>query len=235
MARWDIGKTRELVAAKHGPQQIELMRNCLRSVYERQRHARFHFQEARNIMKRHIDDRLSEESIFQITWPADEEDQFEFDKCFMQVEAHVIACAQAIHSLADNLAHVAYFSLGVNLSPHSLRERDVALDSVVKVLSTKFPAGVDVAAALGALSSEASFQLVNAFVNTTKHRGYPETRINIDPTTQHAPYMLEFGAFDYRSQAHPAREIEQVLMPSYAAASKAVVTCGNAINAALSA
>lgn len=232
MARWHIAETRDRVSARFGPGQLELMKNCLRSVCERQRHARFHFQEARRLMKEHIDDRLAETSIHQITWPIDPEERVAFDFCFMAVEAHVIACSQAIHSVADNLAHVAYFAFGVNLGTHKLNERDVSLQRVAEVLSKHFPGSSEAVLVLRRLHCDPAFKVVEAFVNTTKHRGYADTRINVDPINPGSRYSLEFGAFDYRDVDHPERDIESVLAPAYAAASAAVVECGNAINAA---
>ena len=187
-------------------------------------------------MTEHIDSRLPHESIYQITWPNDDEARMEFDSCFMKVEAHVIACAQAIHALADNLAHVAYFALGVNSGHHALAESQVTLHRVTSVLDAHFRHCREVTDVLKALKAEPAFIAIDAFVNTTKHRGFAETRICIDPTDDGVtPFRLEFGSFAYRETAHPESDIEQVLAPGYAAASRAVVGCGNAINASLSA
>ena len=233
MPRWDIAQTRSLVSAEFGVAQVERMRHCLRSVCERQRHARFHFQEARRLMQGHIDARLPHESIYQITWPTQAKDRIAFDNCFMKVEAHVIACAQATHALADNLAHVAYFALGVNLSPHALGESQVTLHRVISVLAAHFRLCDAVTEVLRELTAESAFQSIDAFVNTTKHRGFAETRISVDPDDGQIPYKLEFGSFEYRETTHPERDIEKVLLPSYAKVSQAVVCCGNAINAVL--
>lgn len=233
MSRWDIALTRELIGKKHGSTQIDLMRNCLRSVSERQLHARYHFQEARSLMAGQIDTRLPKESIYKITWPTTAEDRMAFQNCFMKVEAHVIACAQAIHAIADNLAHVAYFALGVNLGPHSMQERDVTLRTVVSVVKAHYVNAAEVAAILGVLRDDQAFQIVDAFVNIAKHRGFAETQINIEPPNSQAPYRLEFGSFSYRDTSHPERDIEEVLAPSYASVSQAVVQCGNAVNTVL--
>lgn len=234
MPRWNIEQTRTLIAARHGRQQLELSRNCLRSVTERLRHARYHFQEAWRLLKENIDDRISTESIYLVTLSTESDEWNTLDNCLMSVEANAIACAQAVHSIADNLAHVVYFALGMNLGSIALREHDVTIHRVTAELEENMPHCSDVANALNTLMMEPAFVAVEAFVNVAKHRGFSETRLNIDPPERDSPYILELGAFAYRKVPYPEREIEDVLAPAYAAASEAVVEIGNAINAALS-
>lgn len=233
MPPWNIEQTRTLMADRHGSEQPELANNCLRSVTERMRHARYHFQEARRLLKEAIDDRLPIESIYLVTWPTQAEERSAFNSCLMMVEANAIACAQAIHSIADNLAHVVYFAMGMNLGARALRERDVTILRVIAELEANQPRYADVAKTLKTFLAEPSFIAVEAFVNVAKHRGYSETRLNIDPPGRASPYILEFGAFAYRDVAHPEREIEEVLAPAYAATSRAVVETGDAINLVL--
>ena len=230
MPRWNISETRKLVEARYGRAQITLARHCLRSVTERLRHGQYHFQEARALLKSHIDDRLPSESIYTLAWPTDPEAWSDLDHCLMKVEAHMIACAQAVHSLADTLAHVVYYSLGLNSSPTELLEQVVSVDTVLEALATLSPARSAVAAPLASLRTDPAFVLVAAIVNHSKHRGFPESRLSIEPAHTEAPYAMEFGAFAYKKQQYAEREIAEALAPGYEAASRAVVDTGNAIN-----
>lgn len=232
MARWEIAETRTLIELRHGLSQLRLSQHCLRSVTERLRHARYHFQEARGLLKSRIDDRLSTKSIYTLTWPTDGESWNELDNCLMRVEANAIACAQSIHSIADILAHVVYFALALNLERKPLREQDVSFVSVRLALALA-PKLAGVLRPLDALESEASFTAVEAIVNHSKHRGIVEPRLSIEPPNAVAPYAFEFGAFTYRNVQYAEREIEQVLAPAYEAASKAVVSTGIELNAVL--
>jgi hypothetical protein len=233
MARWEIAETRRLIELRHGRPQLLLSQHCLRSVTERLRHARYHFQEARSLLKSRIDDRLGAESIYELTWPTDGERWSELDECLMRVEANAIACAQSIHSIADTLAHVVYFALALNLGSKPLREQDVSFVSVRAVLAS-VPTRIGVLRSLNVLASEASFAAVEAIVNHSKHRGIVEPRMSIEPPSSGAPYAFEFGAFTYRNVPYAEREIEKVLAPAYEAASKAVVDTGVELNAVLS-
>ena len=70
MTSWHIENTRQHIKSRYGNEQLAAARHCLSSVTERQRHARYHFREARNLLKLHIDDKLGEHSIYFLTVPA---------------------------------------------------------------------------------------------------------------------------------------------------------------------
>ncbi len=235
MPSWDIKLTRTLMDSHHGHQQSAQAKNCLRAVPERLRHARYHYQEARRLLKEAIDDRLQTESIYAITWPTTAAEMSEIDLCLMQVEANVIACAQAIHSVADNLAHVVCFSLGLNLGANAIQERDINIHRVTDALTARVPRYLLLRDTLKALTDDPAFKAVEAFVNVAKHRGYAESRINVGPHEDGTPYVFEFGAFAYRNAQYQERDVEAVLFPAYEVASKTAIQSGNAINAALSA
>lgn len=232
--RWDISETRRLIEQHHGSEQLRSARYCLRSVTERLRHAQYHFQEAKSLLKENIDDRLEAESIHMLAWPAEPDKWNALDHYLMKVEANMIACAQAIHSIADNLAHVVHFALGLNFGPLALKERDISIHSVAAVLAARAPKYAEVEHSLRTFLAESSFATVSAIVNVTKHRGFVESRLSIEPPDHQGPYAIEFGAFAYRGEKYPEREIEEVLAPAYAVASRAVVDTGNAINLVLS-
>lgn len=233
MPRWDIAETRRLIELRHGSEQIRRARHCLRSVTERLRHARYHFQEARNLLKSHIDDRLDTKNIYTLTWPTAPEEWSTLDNCMMKVEANLIACAQGIHSIADTLAHIVYFALGLDRSLGPLKERDVNISKVISVLK-QTPAYSEVERAIASLLEDSSFALVTIMTNHAKHRGFPESRLSIDPPDQEAPYAMEFGAFAYNKIEHSEHEIEKVIAPAYKAADRAVIDTGNALNLVLS-
>jgi len=236
MARWDIAETRRLIELRHGRDQLLHARNCLRAVTERQRHVEYHFREVKRLLKEHIDDRITaEKDIYAITWPTDEENAVALDDCLMKVEANMIAAVQAIHAIADNLAHVAYFALGINLTARKLADREVTMQRVTDTLASE-PAYAAIVQALRALAADASFVRIGAITNVAKHRGTVEPRLSIEPADSDAPYVMEYGPFQYGKGGakYPARELKDTLAPAYEAASRAVVDTGIAINEVLS-
>jgi hypothetical protein len=233
MSRWHISETKRLIELRYGNNQLLLARHCLRSVNERLRHARYHYDEAKRILKECIDDRLASHSIHTLTWAANAETQEEMDNCLMKVEANMIACSQAIHSIADNLAHVVYYALGLNLPPDSIKVKAVTIRRIAQLLSEKGGEFIAIANPLQALLTEPSFVAVDAMVNVSKHRGLSESNLSIEPPDRQVPYAMEFGSFSYDDKEFPSREIEETLAPAYAAASRAVIDTGNVLNATL--
>ena len=231
---WDIAETRRLIEYHHGREQLDLAKPSLRSVNERLRHARYHFQEAKRLLKTHIDDRFEGEDVFKLMFPEGLEEWNALDEWFMKVEANMIACAQSIHSIPDTLAHVIHFALGLNRGDKPQRERDVNARSVATALAARAPAYLEVEHTFRAIKDNLSFAMLNAVVNHTKHRGAIKPQLSLMPSDRPAPYAMEFGPFAYDNVKYPQRELEEVLAPSYEAASHVIVATGNAINSVLS-
>jgi hypothetical protein len=231
--RWHVAETRRLIMSRHGLEQLALARPSLRAVVERLGHARYHFQEAKSLLKTHIDDQLDKDDIYTLTFPTEMAEWNAMESWLARVEANMIACAQSIHSIPDTLAHVVYFAVGLNLGPTLLRERDVNVRTVVKSLVEQTPIYSEVVNAFQALRRNPSFIVLDAFVNCTKHRGAAEPRLSIAPIDRVAQYAMEFGTFAYDGVKHPERELEDVLAPAYGAMSCAVIDVGSAINSVI--
>lgn len=189
------------------------------------------FYESKRLLEEHIDAKLDKQTIYDLTWPTDPENWGELMHCLMKVEANLIACAQAVHALGDILAHAAYFAMGINLGPKALQEDKINLSSV-EGLALSDPKFNDVGRKLQILRNDHGFIGIAALVNHSKHRGLIEPRLSVEPNDT-TPYVMEFGAFRYRTKDYAERGVQDVLGPGYDAASKAVVDTGNAINAAL--
>lgn len=194
-------------------------------------HARYHFQEARSILREAIDARLEGRSIYQIVLPAPEwEGGTDLTFPLMKVEANVIAAALSIHSIVDILAHVVYFSLALDRQPTAPKRRGVSMNTVRKFLDE---AGQykDILRQLKLLATAPELRPVAKIANHTKHHGLVESVVRVEPTNGSSPYSFEFGKFPGLSDGE--REVEAVIGPAYLRTSEAVVRTGNAINAAL--
>lgn len=230
MDRWDIAETRDQMVALFDSGQLVLARNCLRAVDVRFRHSQYHFQEIQRLLRAHFDDRLEITDMVSLTFFPGPEEQNALEACLIRVEAHMIACAQSIHSVADALAHVVYYGIGGNLSPNPLAEGRISLGSVVVRLQERGPSCLEIEQALATLRADPGFDHIDAIVNYGKHRGLPDPRLQIGPEGSDSPYAMEFGGFEFRSKRHADTEFEAVLAPAYAATSRAVVDTGRAIN-----
>ncbi len=232
--RWDRSKTQRLIQERLGRAQLEDAKHCLRSVDARMRHSAYHFQEAKALLRENIDECLDTEKLFNIALLVDLDGRQKLDKCLLKVEAHMIACAQAIHAIPDILSHVVYFALGLNLGHSPLKGRDVTLYKVIKALSVNPASYVAVTSVLEKLVTDTAFTALEAAVNHGKHRGVPDPVLALAAPGSPSLYSMEFGAFVYGDFHHPQREMTELLAPAFAAVSRAVVDTGNAINAVLS-
>jgi len=122
MPPWNLEETREHVERRYGDIQLQVVRKCLESVVDRQRYAGYHFHEHKRLLAEHIDAKLASKSIYEITLPFNSQQQSDLDFCLTRVRANIVACIQSTHSLADILAHVVYFALGMNLRGNALPE-----------------------------------------------------------------------------------------------------------------
>jgi hypothetical protein len=232
MKRWQIDETKSLMEGRYGSSQVALAKRCLNSACNRQIHARYHFMEAKRLLSEHIDGQLPEKSIYELTLPTDGESASGLNYCLVRVEANILACAQALHSLEDILSHVVYFASGLNLSIKAIPEQNIRLSTVMSALDSD-PSFKEVCERLHVLSSHPQFEVVNAIVNHSKHRGIVETALHVDPFNANDPYELHFESFWYKGRTHVEQEVGKVLEPAYEAISQAVVEVGNAINQAL--
>lgn len=233
--RWHIEKTRELVCRQYGAAQLALVRPSMRSVLARMDHARYHFREARAVLQQTIDERFDREKLYDAVLFVDPQGWQAIENGLIKVEAHMMASAQAIHAVADTLAHVVYFSLGLNL-PKPWKDREVDLRKVMEAvngLRQNRPSYQAVFSVLETLRSNDPFKAVHAIVNHSKHRGIPEPVLALQDDNSDRLYDMQFGHFMYDDSYQPRTEIKELLEPAYAAVSRAVIDTGNAINEVL--
>jgi hypothetical protein len=229
MEAWNREQTSKFLEANLPPEHLALARNGIRAAPERLTHARYHFQEAKRLLTESIDSKLDAKSLHPFVVPASLEELNELKLCFTRVEANVIASAMAIHSSVESLANIVYFAFALYRGP--LAFKNVSAKRVVAQLRGGDANARAVAASLEALLFDPSFVAVDAFVNTTKHRGFPEARVNINPPDRQGGYPVELGTFEYNGITYTELEIEAVLAPAYAVALRTLIAVGNSINA----
>lgn len=230
MPPWDLQLTRNQIQLRYGDEQLQVVRRCLESIVDRQRYAAYHFHEHKRLLTAHIDDQLVSKSIYQITLAFEPDEQVTLDLCLTQVSANIVACIQSLHALADILAHVVYYSLGLNKGPRALKEREIGLSSLIRMLA-KESDHAELHKNLNSISTHPDFIYLSALVNHSKHRSIVGTVLSVDPPAAgKPPYVLLFDEFTYREFHYARREIEPFLEPTYAWLSQSIVSCGNALN-----
>jgi hypothetical protein len=225
------------VSRTYGPAQLSAARNALRAVTIRLDHARYHFGELRRLLREQIDDKLPERDIYDIVMVGEPDSWANLHEGLLKVEAHMIACGQAVHSIPDALAHVAYYAAGLNpqtaASKRIRNERAITLKNVMADLADGTGRFKAVGQRLMALAADPAYLALDATVNYGKHRGLPDPVLQLEPERHPAPYAMQFESFSYDGTVRPRVEVEALLAPAYATMSQATVEVGEAINAAL--
>lgn len=229
---WDMSLTRELVRARYGESQLEVLRPVLRAVTTRLIHARIHFQEYQRLVTSHFDQPLEGGTPWwELMWVSEEKGIGASNYFFVASEGYVYASVQALHAIADNLAHVVYYSLGWN-TQQLLPLHKVSLATVSARLTqevTTAPGLAFIQQQLDALGTAPTYEALSDVTNHIKHHGGLPVRVSWG-VSHEAPYEVLMSAFSRKQQVQPPREIAVFLEETYDTMSRAVVTTGRALN-----
>ncbi len=233
MTRWYISQTLDHVRRIHGESQRQLAAPCLNSLVERRYFAEFHYREAKRLLEKFKDSHLSESFLLEVVW-GEEERRQEFNRFMLDAGAHVLACVQSIHALADILANAVYFSLGMNLRMPTRSRDDIGAAKLLQ----RNPWREDeqeVKELLSAGLNGGSFSHIAGLANRGKHRSIVRPTLSEDWTGKaEERHELKFPAFDYKSERYQEVAVASLLQLEHDRWSMLIVDAGNMINATLS-
>lgn len=229
--RWSLKQLREDVKQVFGSDQERLLAPCLQSVDERRAFARYHHAETRRLLETVTTDRTQFEMV---AWMLDSEspETTGFQSVRFHASAHVHACVQSMHALADILGHAVYYGLGMNLDPNiKLDARSVNMRTV----RDRLPAGA-IRDHLTQLVDDAGFKYLAALVNHSKHRSLIAIPFSVDLSGEDAqPHGLKFGRFEFDGVNYPEQWVTPALRQEYDRQDPHILGAGIALNAAVAA
>lgn len=229
---WDVAETRRLLQDRYGKAQLELARPVLRAVSSRLRHVEIHYQELKATLATHVDEPLeSGESMFDLIFPTGKGDTESKGEFFEVCEANLFACMQALHAVADNMAHALFYSFGWNHEgkPTKLKINLDSISSRLEQLGKSRPELQEMSASLQELRIEPNFKRLNAATNYIKHHGGLQTILNWNLKIENQ-YQFQMTSFTQNNVDYPKFEVLPFLQNAHAAMSKAVVGTGRALN-----
>ena len=149
---------------------------------------------------------------------------------YLASEAHVIAAAQASHSMADILGQI----INQVLLCGTLPEDRVTLNNVLCKINEEAIAP-DIFYKITGFKNSTEFKYIDAFVNTIKHR-------RVLDTNYHAEYGADkrndqgilFEKFIYKNNNFPTTWAKDIVGPYRVKIFKDICTIGNSINSYLS-
>ena len=226
--RWEIEEARCLIESVFGNEQREFFNRYTKPFIHRQYHAQYHFQEIQRLLNVEIDEKLVEKHIVEILFV----EFTNFQPTLVKIEAHMIACAQSIHSITDIFAHAVYYALGLNLTEKPLKDKDVNFKNVInKITDERF---LKARNSMSELLNSNLYKALENIVIQGKHRGLKEPVISVSFEENKKPYSLKFPSFVFDEKQQSEREFEEFLSPIYAMTSQMTVRSGILINEVLS-
>jgi len=224
MPEWKNEECRGLIAARYGEGAAKAALPVIQSVQWKIDLAGYHADESKNLLEPFTGSLLDMMRYLHTT--ANDGGRQEFFATALKSEAHLIACAAAVHSLADIMAQVAF--IGTGLPSNSVAEGRRGLHSVACELK-KSKLAPPVVRSLENLSQSSSFQYIQAYVNTTKHHSL----VSIQPAVHFgSPRKQGFKVmeFTYKNSAFPTTWFDTVADEYRVSIGALIVEIGNALN-----
>jgi len=221
MTAWHIEATRNAIKCVHGSEQLELARPCLRSLYDRQFYARFHYQ------------RAQDKDFFPIAFAIDEPAWDRFNVEIRKIAADISACVQSLHSLPDILASAIYYSLALDKTIKPAKGRYVNHAFVTESIANISDLGAIHSGLIGATTGS-HYKHLAALANQSKHYSIVFPALNADLTGDRPEqYMLVSPAFVSRGVPFPEVLISEFMPVAYEQLTNAVLETGHALDAHL--
>lgn len=232
---WDQEATRHAIGEVFGREQLELARPCLRSLYDRQFYAQFHYQRAKRVLQTYARKHLHSKNLFEVCLGGEGDDWARLNVEIRKVGADVVACIQSIHALPDILACAVYYSLQLDRVHLPARGRYVNHKFVVDCLE-KHPDLAAVRVALHSAVTAADYKHLAALANQSKHYSIIFPALNEDQTGVRAErHTISIPAFKAGDRAFPSVLVSEFLPRVYEQMSRALVDTGCALLATLTA
>lgn len=225
---WDLKQLRADVKRCFGSDQVRLIDPCLRSIDDRRGFARYHYSEANGLMDGEIVGR-KEPELFAAMMGAYDRDPGDFEWARFRAAAHITACVQCMHAMADILAHTVYFGLGMNLDrATTIKPKAINIETV----RDKIPS-IAIKDQMHAFTDHPEYIYLSALNNHSKHRSIVAVGFSVD--FEEATHGLRFSAFEYGSAVYPQRWVKSTLEAEYGRQETYVHGIGHALNADLAA
>jgi hypothetical protein len=209
---WELKELEDAVRNTHGARYGEAIREPLQSFSWKSDMAYFHAHEAEQIIKdavavtpginNHDREPLAfAKAVTFSAMPGEDGQLLRLAK--FKAEAHIIASAQALHSLCDIVCHVVYWSYQLDTVPKAPKLNKLNPHSILKVLNT-LPQYATTASLIQDVIDSPEFEYLVAYVNTTKHKSLISTSMSASFGSEDRGGMRikSFSYIDQRGNNH---------------------------------
>lgn len=203
---WDLDVLKQDVRACFGAKQLSMLRESLKSLINRRRFARFHFSEARKLM-RHYQAETDMDKVQETFWMGEDDSGNVLEADRTLAEAHVVACVQSLHAVADTMAYTIYLSMGLGQGTGNrpYQPSQVNLKSLEERLSS-----AHLRDCLSEWRTDPELGYLDALCNHGKHRSIVTAGYCIDLSSER--HGLQFAEFAFKDQSYAPRWVDEALI-----------------------
>nr|WP_045625361.1 hypothetical protein [Vibrio parahaemolyticus] len=167
---WDIKELKNRVSILFGSEQSAALAPSLDSIFENYEFSRYHYAEIQRLLRQHMQGKDSGQDYLKLRLTEDihvldSENDFK-----VAYRANVLALLKNLHSVTDFLAHVIYYTFGLNLEKETKIKPNQL--NLFHTKSSLEKAGIsnDLLSNLDRLTQHEDYAYLKDLVNHTKHR-----------------------------------------------------------------
>jgi len=224
---WHINELKLNVSKLYGEAQRKVLDESLDSIFENQDFSRFHYAEVQRRLQEHMIGKSSSHDYVRLILTEDKDvlnAEYEFNLAY---RANVFALLKNLHSVTDFLAHVIYYSFGLN----TRRDTSIQLDKLNLYHTKKSLEKVGVPDSLMnlliSLTEHDDYVYLKDLVNHTKHRSNILSKLTYDSNkTGTDIYQMAFLPFE----KHGSVAVNEFLHREYNRQSELIIDIGQQIN-----
>jgi hypothetical protein len=230
---WNRKKLEDDIEILFGKDQLKLLSPCLETIEEKEFYATYHLNEVERLINEELKKiALDNAKLTEISYDEDSKESKNAHLVIKKSGAHIIACLQSLHSLADVLAHVIYYALNMdNVAKTKMDTRRINAYSVLEKLDLVGNANL-IKTNYDSLIKDDEFVYLSANVNRSKHRSIIKRKfwINMDPNKEYSANSLEFYKFEFNGKPHAQRRVVEFIKNEHSRIDTLVNEIGNEIN-----
>lgn len=229
---WNRKELENDIEILFGKEQRELLSPCLKTIEEKEFYATYHCNEVERLINEELKGIAPDNhKLINLI-----DDTGEMNKKVVLVvrkaRAHIIACLQSLHSLADVLAHVIYFALNMdNDTGTKIDSKKIYASSVSGKLNLISGAN-SLKTVFDSLIKDDGFRYLSAIVNCSKHRNLINTNfwINLNPNKEYSANGLEFFEFKIKEDNYAQKRVIEFIKNEHSRIDNLVIEIGMEIN-----
>jgi hypothetical protein len=227
--KWDLNILRDGVEVTYGRAQRELLEPSLNSLPIRQEYAKYHYRRAQELLRPYLDKVQQPHDAVELLFGFQDGKRVPFEMARNEASANYLACLLVIHSFGDNLAHVLYFGLALNLDPgRRLSDRAINIGNV----SDKLDNHPDARDCLLDVARGGNAAHLSALSNISKHRSVISAQFGASLVEDEGKWHgMRFPAVQYCGSQFPTAWVDEFLKDEFGRQSNLILRIGAQLNA----